>query len=80
MSTRTIKQWFPGFVFAGALLLGLGACQTSPPPAETSGAPTPGVFSIPPGSTEYRVSGQESELRIFVYRGGPMARLGHKKR
>jgi polyisoprenoid-binding protein YceI len=35
------------------------------------------VFSIPAGSTEYRVSGQESTLQILVYRGGPMARLGH---
>jgi hypothetical protein len=35
------------------------------------------VFSIPPGSTEYRVSGQESGLQILVYRGGPMAKLGH---
>jgi polyisoprenoid-binding protein YceI len=35
------------------------------------------VFSIPAGSTEYRVSGQESGLQILVYRGGPMAKLGH---
>jgi polyisoprenoid-binding protein YceI len=77
VSTRTIKQRFPGFVFAGALLLGLVACQTSPPPAESPGSSTPGAFSIPSGSTEYRVSGQESGLQILVYRGGPMARLGH---
>ena len=37
----------------------------------------PGVFSVPPGSTEYRVSPRESGLQILVYRGGPMARLGH---
>lgn len=77
MSTRTIKQRFPGFVFASALLLGLVACQTSPPPTESTSPAAPGVFSIPPGSTEYRVSGQESGLQILVYRGGPMAKLGH---
>jgi polyisoprenoid-binding protein YceI len=37
----------------------------------------PGVFSIPPDSIEYRVKGQESGLQILVYRGGPMAKLGH---
>jgi polyisoprenoid-binding protein YceI len=77
VSTRTIKQRFPGFVFASALLLGLVACQTSPPPAESAYPSGPGVFSIPPGSTEYRVNGQESVLQILVYRGGPMAKLGH---
>jgi len=57
--------------------LGLAACQTSPPPAETASPEKPGVFSIPPDSTEYRVSGAESGLQILVYRGGPMAKLGH---
>ena len=77
MSTRAIKQRFPGFVFASALLLGLVACQTSPPREESASPSAPGGFSIPPGSTEYRVSGPESTLQILVYRGGPMARLGH---
>jgi polyisoprenoid-binding protein YceI len=77
VSTRTIKQRFPGFVFASALLLGLVACQTSPPPVETASPAGPGVFSIPPDATEYRVSGAESGLQILVYRGGPMAKLGH---
>jgi hypothetical protein len=35
------------------------------------------VFSIPAGSNEYRVSGQDSGLQVLVYRGGPMAKLGH---
>ncbi len=57
--------------------MGLVACQTSPPPAESESPATPGVFAIPAGSTEYRVSAQDSRLRILVYRGGPMAKLGH---
>jgi polyisoprenoid-binding protein YceI len=57
--------------------LGLAACQTSPPPAESEVAATPGVFAIPAGSTEYRVNAQDSRLLILAYRGGPMAKLGH---
>ncbi|MBC8026356.1 MAG: YceI family protein [Steroidobacteraceae bacterium] len=35
------------------------------------------MFAIPAGSTEYRVNAQDSRLQILVYRGGPMAKLGH---
>lgn len=44
----------------------------------------PGVAAAPPVTTEapagyhrYRVVAAESELRVLVYRDGPMARLGH---
>jgi polyisoprenoid-binding protein YceI len=57
--------------------LGLVACQTSPPPAESEAAATPGTFAIPSGSTEYRVNAQDSRLLILAFRGGAMARLGH---
>lgn len=77
MSTRTIKQRFPAAVVASALLLGLVACQTSPPPAESERPATPGVFAIPADSTEYRVAAQDSRLLILAFRGGPMAKLGH---
>jgi polyisoprenoid-binding protein YceI len=77
VSTRRIEPGFPRFAFASAVLLGLVACQTSPPPAESTGPAAPGTFSIPAGSTEYRVSKPESGLQVFVYRGGPMAKLGH---
>lgn len=59
-------------------LLGLPGCQTSPPPAP---APAPAAPAqqpgIPAGAHEYRVVADESLLQILVYRGGPMARLGH---
>jgi hypothetical protein len=64
-------------VIAGALLLGLVACQTSPPPAESEVAATPGTFAIPAGSSEYRVNAQDSRLLILAFRGGAMAKLGH---
>src|SRR5262245_46906348 len=63
-----------------ALLLGLAACQTSPPkpPAAPAGPPpAPGAFAIPPGAHQLKVSAEDSLLQVLVYRGGAMARLGH---
>jgi polyisoprenoid-binding protein YceI len=62
---------------AGLFLLGLAACQTTPPPPPA--APVP-ESAPPPVSAEARrltVVAEESMLQILVYRGGPMARLGH---
>ncbi len=63
-----------------AVLLGLVACQTSPPAPPASPAaqqPGTGTFVIPPGARELKVSPEDSLLQILVYRGGSMARLGH---
>lgn len=63
-----------------AVLLGLVACQTSPPKPSTTPAaqqPETGTFAIPPGARELKVIAEESLLQILVYRGGAMARLGH---
>jgi len=80
MSTRSAGQRFPfRVIVAGLVLLGLSACQTSPPPAET---PAPAAVpaeptAAPVGAHEYQVVGEESLLQILVYRGGAMSRLGH---
>ena len=60
-------------------LLGLPGCQTSPPsaPAPTTQGSTPQQPGIPAGTTQYTVAADDSLLQILVYRGGPMARLGH---
>lgn len=67
------------FLPASVLLLGLAACQTSPPAPQS--APPPPAAVEPgkpaPGSHELHVIPEESLLQIFVYRGGKMARLGH---
>ncbi len=62
-----------------ALLLGLGACQTSPPPSPPVPQPQPAAAppAIPAGARELKVSAEESLLQILVYRGGAMARMGH---
>lgn len=59
-------------------LLGLPGCQTSPPPAPASSAPAPAARAeTPAGARQYTVVAEDSLLQILVYRGGPMARLGH---
>ena len=66
-------------VLASAVLLGLTACETSPPVVK----PAPPVQAvqeftpIPAGASEYKIVAEESLLQILVYRGGAMARLGH---
>jgi len=66
-------------VIASLALLGLAACQTSPPVLETPPAvqPAPEATAVPAGAREYKVVAEESLLQILVYRGGAMARLGH---
>src|SRR5262245_42146159 len=79
MSTSQGARGFPRSGLAGLVLLGLAACQTSPPPAEVPPAPAPvaEVGAIPPGAKTWPVIPEESLLQILVYRGGAMARLGH---
>lgn len=61
-----------------AVLL-LSACASAPPAANPVGtkATTPAPPLPVAGATVYRVLPQESQLRIRVWRGGPLAGLGH---
>jgi hypothetical protein len=59
------------------LCAGMAACGASKPrerPAVGAGTGTPLPHS---GPTAYSIDGARSELRLLVYRAGPMARLGH---
>jgi polyisoprenoid-binding protein YceI len=69
------------------LCLALAACGAPPPRpsapagesqpgASTPGASTPGG-SAPAAGDRYRIDPDHSELRLLVYRAGPMASLGH---
>jgi polyisoprenoid-binding protein YceI len=69
------------------LCLALAACG-APPPRQSapSGVPAPAAGTrtqIPPPpvpprpATRYRIDPGQSELRVLVYRAGPMASLGH---
>lgn len=74
MSTSSARRGFP--CWAWVALWGLTACQTTPrlPTEPVAEAVRP---AIPADAREYRVATAESLLRIFAYRGGPMARMGH---
>lgn len=67
------------FLALSVVLLGLGACQTSPPPQGPVAAPPPTAEpgKPAPGSHELHVVSDQSLLQIFVHRGGKMARVGH---
>lgn len=72
-----------------ACLLGLAACQTSPDAAVGGGETKPGSAlaggnagaplpaQSPGKSIRYLVSAELSDIRLLVYRAGPLARLGH---
>jgi polyisoprenoid-binding protein YceI len=63
--------------------IALSACQTLPS-AETAAAPpvptnetAPANVTASPGGKRYIVDPQASEIRLLLYRDGPMARVGH---
>jgi hypothetical protein len=63
------------------LTLALAACGGSTPrrAASPSSNPNPSGASLQslPAAGTYRVDSAQSELRLLVYRGGPLAHLGH---
>jgi hypothetical protein len=63
----------------GALALVLAACAAPkarhPPPQGPGQAPPPPGLASP--GRAFRIDETQSELRILVYRAGPLARLGH---
>ena len=55
------------------------ACQTLPPPGETAvlAEPVRADVNVPSAAPRYSVDPQASEIRLLVYRDGPLARFGH---
>jgi len=62
-----------GAVLLGLLLVACGAPKPRPVP---HAAPAPAIPPSIAGKT-YRIDPAQSELRLLVYRAGPMASLGH---
>lgn len=60
-------------------LLLAAACQTLPPPGGTAvlAEPVRAGVNVPSGAQRYTVDPQASEIRLLVYRDGPLARFGH---
>lgn len=69
-------------ILAVLCAVALSACQllpsdgTAAAPASASGAASASVTASP-GGKRYIVDPQASEIRLLVYRDGPMARVGH---
>lgn len=76
MSTSARGRRFP--ILGLATVLGLAACRASPPP-ETPARPAAAAIQleIPSDARSLGVVAPESLLQIWIYRGGPMARMGH---
>jgi polyisoprenoid-binding protein YceI len=75
MSTSTRGRGFP--LCCLATVLGLVACRTSPPPAPSQPVVAPSRLAKPADARTLSVIAADSTLEIRVYRGGPMARMGH---
>jgi polyisoprenoid-binding protein YceI len=60
-------------------LLLAAACQTVAPPGDTAvlAEPVKAGVNVPSDAPLYRVDSQASEIRLLVYRDGPLARFGH---
>jgi hypothetical protein len=68
-------------VFKGGVVTVLGlllvACGAPKPRPSTPQTPPTAAPQLPPGLAAYRIDSAHSELRLLVYRAGPMARFGH---
>jgi hypothetical protein len=66
---------------AAILLAGCGAPRTRPAqnaPGQAATLPAVGALPTPPsGVPVYRIDGGHSEIRLLVYRAGPMSKFGH---
>lgn len=60
-------------------LLLLAACQTTPPAATSAvlAEPLATEASVPGSAPRFSVDPAASEIRLLVYRAGPLARFGH---
>jgi len=60
-------------------LLLLAACQAMPPPADTAviAGPVAAGATFPSNAPRFLVDPEASEIRLLVYRAGPLARFGH---
>jgi polyisoprenoid-binding protein YceI len=69
--TRAAALLFP--------LLALAGCQTLPPPTDSAVLPEPtrAPAILPAQAARYTVDRDASEVRILVFRDGPLARFGH---
>ena len=74
------SQWYRTLRLAPLFpLLLLAACQTAPPAEHTAAlaAPAGTGVTLPAAAPRFIVDPAASEIRLLVYRAGPLARFGH---
>ena len=65
-------------IVAAAAVLALAACAAPHPRRAIPPSAIPGItLQGLPAPGDYKIDSQNSELRLLVYRAGPLARLGH---
>jgi polyisoprenoid-binding protein YceI len=64
-------------IAAAVLMLSLAACAAPRPRPPLPQAPTAAVLTSLPAPGEYKIDSGNSELRLLVYRAGPLSNLGH---
>ncbi|APZ41858.1 YceI family protein [Acidihalobacter ferrooxydans] len=74
---RAKSPWLRGLLGALALTV-LAGCASQPPTVATSAQRLPPAPKLPvQGATAYHVVRADSQLRVLVYRAGPLAAFGH---
>jgi hypothetical protein len=69
---------FKTFAMLAAMVVLVAACGVpKPQEAPNKGVVAPAPALPPSGAAAYQIDPAQSELRLLVYRAGPMARLGH---
>lgn len=66
-------------IATAALVLGVAACAAPRPPPAAPQAPNrpTAVLQTLPAPGKYQIDTADSELRVLVYRAGPLAGIGH---
>ena len=80
-NSQSLLKLIISFCFLSALILVLSGCQIPPPVTEegvTKGSALSPLPTLPiKGAAHYKINSDQSEIRILVYRGGPLAKFGH---
>jgi hypothetical protein len=64
-------------IAAAVLILSLAACAAPRPRPPAPQVPTAAALTSLPAPGEYKIDSGNSELRLLVYRAGPLSNLGH---
>jgi polyisoprenoid-binding protein YceI len=64
-------------IAAAVLVLSLAACAAPRPRPPVPQAPAAAALTSLPAPGEYKIDSENSELRLLVYRAGPLSNLGH---